>query len=120
VRFFIIEKTGKVKFFLFLTKHHIMKLHRGSGCITTRILTSAQYAWEWPAPRSCRFIPGWAPGNNWIGGRLGFRSGLESVAKRRIPFLTHSRNGKPLVQTLAYLLYWLRHCVFRMFILDLG
>jgi hypothetical protein len=39
---------------------------------------------EWSASRLGRFTPGErAPGTLWIGGRVGFRAGLDVVEKKR-------------------------------------
>jgi len=56
----------------------------GSGGIAPRIQTSAVAGCNWLASRPGRFIPGErAPSTHWIGGLMGARADLVSVARRK-------------------------------------
>jgi len=51
-----------------------------------QFLTSALDGGEWSASRPGRFsLREGAPGTHWIGGWVGLKAGLDTVAKREIP-----------------------------------
>jgi hypothetical protein len=69
-----------------MTKFHVMKTCEKVEVQFLSFLTSALDGDEWSGLRSGRFIL-WErdPGTYWIGGWLGRRTGLNAVAKRKIP-----------------------------------
>jgi hypothetical protein len=87
--FHFASKGKKVKVPLCLTKQHAMKAYWGSRGIAPLILNFGARWGEWPASRSGRFTPG----THWIGGWVGPRFGLDTVAKRKI--LSSCRESNP-------------------------
>jgi len=60
--------------------HEGIQKSGGIACI----LTSPLSGYEWSATCSSYFITGeWALTTHWIGGWMGYRAGLDTVAKRR-------------------------------------
>jgi hypothetical protein len=76
-----------------------MKEYGGVEVYIHVFLTSAIFGAEWSASRSGRFTPGEiAPGNHWIGGWVGPRTGLDDVEKRQFlptPGLELGSLGRP-------------------------
>jgi hypothetical protein len=76
----------KVKLSLCLTKHRAMKTYWGSGGTAPCILDLCT-RWSWVVSFTHRplYPQGKSPGTHWIGGWMGPRAGLDTVAKRKIP-----------------------------------
>jgi hypothetical protein len=73
-------------------------------------LTSALDGGDWSASRTGRFISRVRTADiHWIGGWVGPRAGLESVAKKVNCFSASARNWSPVVQPVAHSLYWLSY-----------
>jgi hypothetical protein len=73
-----------------------MKAYKGLGGTAPTFLTWALVGGEWSASRSGRFTPGErAPGNHWMGGWVGTRTGLDAVEKRKISCRCWETNPDP-------------------------
>jgi hypothetical protein len=80
----------KVKLSLCLTKHHTVKTYWWSGGIGLRILCLGTRM-RWSATRHGRFTPRErALGSHWIRGRVGPRTGMNTVVNRK--FTEHAEN----------------------------
>jgi hypothetical protein len=72
--------------------------------------TSALDRGEWSASRPGRFTPGVrAPGTHWIEVWVGPSAGLGVVAKRNNPIIVPAGKWTPVVQFVAWSLYWLNY-----------
>jgi hypothetical protein len=93
----------RYKLSLFLTKNNAMKTYCGWWYRCMHSLASALDGGEWSASRPGHFTPRKrAPTTPWIGGWVGPRASLDTVAKRKIPSLLRDSNpDHPIVQPLV-------------------
>jgi hypothetical protein len=107
----------KVRLTLYLTQYHAIEMYSvlnssttpwwtwGSGSIAPCVLTSALDGSEWSVARPVRFIPGeGSSGTRWTGGWVVPRTGLDAVAKRKIPFPYRESNLGHQVRSLVTIL----------------
>jgi len=100
----------KLKSTLCLTERHAMKTYRGNTGIAPRILILSN-RWMWVVSFTPRplYLRGNSPGTCLIAGQVGSRAYMDALVKRKIPVIAFEGNWTPVVQTVAYFLYWLNH-----------
>jgi len=77
-----------MKTYLYIVKHHAMKMYWGSYGILCTFLTLALGGGEGSASRPGHFIPGVrSPSTCWVKGWVGLSTNLDAVAKRKIPII---------------------------------
>jgi hypothetical protein len=92
----------KVKLSLCYTKHHAIKTH-GGGDIDYVFLITTLDGGEWSASLSGRFTSGeTAPSTHCIGGQVGYRAGLDTVAKKKNIVFAPTGNRNPVVQPIVF------------------
>jgi hypothetical protein len=97
----ITKVKGKVVSVLVLTEQHAMKAYWGAE-VHLHAFALTIDGGEWLASRSGCFTPRErAPGTHWIGGWVGYRAGLDTVVKRKIPSPRRESNPRTSIFQLA-------------------
>jgi hypothetical protein len=93
----------ETKFSLCLSKHHALKTYLMCGGVAPRILNHCTRWWEdWSASRPGRFTAEErTPDTSCIGGRVGPRSCLDAMTKRKIPIIAPAGNWTAVNQSVA-------------------